>query len=149
MYQSPDEYQRNMETIGRRLESLRIRPPSDVKVWLDMCDHVAQQEIYSTYPHGQALDDLLRALNAAREDLQSYRSRADPELARHRKKSTDAHIQRLLQQLLSSLVDNWAEAYYRFDTVTIEKFLGHGGFSKDFVARVIERIQKLAQKEGK
>jgi hypothetical protein len=92
----------------------------------------------------------MRALDTAREDLQSHRSRADPELARHRKKSTDAHIQRLLQQLLSSLVDDWAGSYYdsNWNAVNIENHLRQRGFSKDFVARVIEGIQKLTQKKG-
>ena len=98
-----------------------------------------------------ALDTILRALNAAQDDLQSHRSRADPELARHRKKSTDAHIQRLFQQLLSSLVDYYARLLSHvgnINAVTIENDLKQYGFSKDFIARVRERAQKLAKKKG-
>ena len=88
-------------------------------------------------------------MDAAREDLQSYRSRADPELARHRKKSTDAHIQRLFQQLLSELVNGVAQNFYHreaADAVHVERVFTRFGFSKDFIARVINRFQKLAQK---
>jgi hypothetical protein len=81
IYKSDAEIKRDLETIGRRLESLKIKPPSDLQIFLDKPERFLKI-LLNDYP---VLDTLLRALDTAREELQSHRSRADPELARHRK----------------------------------------------------------------
>ena len=79
--------------------------------------------------------------------MQSHRSRADPELARHRKKSTDAHIQKLMQQLLVVRANDIAmDVLVSFNADRVGIVLRSNGLSKDFIARVEERIQKLEQK---
>ena len=99
----------------------------------------------------RALSNVLRALIAAQEDKQSDRSRADPQFAHHQKHSINAHIQRLIQQFLRVLVHAIAmdSFYNNYSTDKVGIELRSVAFSKDFIARVRERVQKLAQKNGR
>lgn len=129
------------------MDALEITPPSDIQVFLEEFGRKpGRYHIPNVITHGPALSTLLRALDAAKTNLKSHRSRADCGLARHQKKTTEAGIQKLLQQFLSAVVAAWArEPHYvgynlHVDPETVGNQLRFLGYSKDFAARVEAKI---------
>jgi hypothetical protein len=142
--QDHDQYHQDLDTLQCRLDTLSIQASSDIQIYVDTHpdDWGRSYGFYLTPP---TLSDLLRALNAAKTESRSHRSRADPGLELHRRKTTNAHIQRLLQKFLTEIVDYWANMIIGLRDhlgISMER-MEESGYSKDVIARVEEKCKKM------